>query len=188
MFAKAATFAYLRRISPGRGSSQVDVSLVVMPLFHMGGLAWALSEMASGVQNVIVRDFVAADVLDTIVVEGATVTFCVPAMLADLCSALEAQPRDLTLRRMVYSGAPISTRALNQAMRLLDCDFVQLSGLTEATGAFAQLSSDEHDPAGKGRTSCDLRVIRIYCGNTSRTKRSSRRGGARRDNHFPPSG
>lgn len=70
-------------------------------------------------------------------------------MLAMLCSALEAQPRDLPLRRMVYSGAPISTRALTQAMRLLDCNFVQLYGLTEATGAFAQLPSDEHDPAGE---------------------------------------
>jgi acyl-CoA synthetase (AMP-forming)/AMP-acid ligase II len=107
-----------------------------------------LAGLASGMRNVIVRDFVPAAVLDTIAAEGVTVTFCVPAMLAALCDTLEAQPRDLPLDRMVYSGAPISTTALTRAMELLDCDFVQIYGLTEATGAFAQLPADEHDPRG----------------------------------------
>jgi long-chain acyl-CoA synthetase len=52
------------------------------------------------------------------------------------------------LRRVFYSGAPISPIALTKTMAALRCDFVQIYGLTEATGAFAQLPAHEHDPAG----------------------------------------
>ena len=125
-----------------------DTSLVVMPMFHMGGLAWALAGFASGARNVIARDFVADAVLDTIEAEAVTVAFCVPAMLTALCNSLEARPRRLPLKRMVYAGAPISPSALRRAMRLLRCDFIQIYGLTEATGSFAELTADEHDPEG----------------------------------------
>jgi long-chain acyl-CoA synthetase len=49
---------------------------------------------------------------------------------------------------MTYSGAPIDPAALAAAMDSLRCEFVQLYGLTEATGAFAQLTADEHDLTG----------------------------------------
>jgi acyl-CoA synthetase (AMP-forming)/AMP-acid ligase II len=150
MFANGTNFRILTEEIAAVCSYQAgDTSMVVMPLFHMGGLVWALTGLASGIRNVIVRDFVPAAVLDTIAAEGVTVTFCVPAMLAALCDTLEAQPRELPLDRMVYSGAPISATALTRAMGLLDCDFVQIYGLTEATGAFAQLPADEHDPRGE---------------------------------------
>ena len=67
MFANGSNLRVLTEDIAGAWFESGDVSLVAMPLFHMGGLAWALSGMASGVQNVIVRDFVSADVLDTIV-------------------------------------------------------------------------------------------------------------------------
>ena len=47
-----------------------------------------------------------------------------------------------------YSGSPIGVTALATAMSIFRCGFVQLYGLTEATGAFAQLSAEEHDPHG----------------------------------------
>jgi long-chain acyl-CoA synthetase len=48
---------------------------------------------------------------------------------------------------MVYSGAPIDERSLRRAMRLFGCEFVQVYGMTEATGAFAQLGPAEHENA-----------------------------------------
>ena len=123
-----------------------DVSLVCMPLFHMGGLAWALAGMARGARQVIVRDFAPGPVLATMAAENVTMAFCVPTMLSAL-SAAAPGPRPLQLRQMVYSGAPISPTGLQQAQAALACDFVQIYGLTEATGAFAQLSAAEHaDP------------------------------------------
>jgi acyl-CoA synthetase (AMP-forming)/AMP-acid ligase II len=72
----------------------------------------------------------------------------VPAMLSALCSVADVAARKLSLRRVFYSGAPISPIALTKAMAALHCDFVQIYGLTEATGAFAQLPAHEHDPTG----------------------------------------
>lgn len=121
-----------------------DVSLVCMPLFHMGGLAWALCGMARGARTVVVRDFVPGEVLDTMEREAVTLAFCVPTMLSALCVVPSVGDRRLALRQMVYSGSPIQPAALHRAMAALGCDFVQIYGLTEATGAFAQLSAAEH--------------------------------------------
>jgi long-chain acyl-CoA synthetase len=131
-------------ISVAWGFTPDDVSLVCMPLFHMGGLAWALAGMARGARQVIIGDFAPGPVLATMTAEHVTMAFCVPTMLSALSAAplVPGQPR--TLRQLVYSGAPISPTGLHQAQAALTCDFVQIYGLTEATGAFAQLSAAEH--------------------------------------------
>jgi long-chain acyl-CoA synthetase len=161
MFANGTNLrVLLDDISVAWGFTPDDVSLVCMPLFHMGGLAWALAGMARGTRQVIVRDFAPGPVLHTMADEGVTLAFCVPTMLSALSAApppeageageagagAEAGPR--TLRQMVYSGAPISPTGLRQAQDALGCDFVQIYGLTEATGAFAQLSAAEHTDPG----------------------------------------
>jgi long-chain acyl-CoA synthetase len=137
-------------ISVAWGFTQDDVSLVCMPLFHMGGLAWALAGMARNARQVVVRDFAPGPVLATMAAEGVTMAFCVPAMLSALSAAsgpaTTSQPHPL--RQMVYSGAPISPTGLRTAQEALSCDFVQIYGLTEATGAFAQLSAAEHTDPG----------------------------------------
>ena len=135
-------------ISVAWGFTPGDVSLVCMPLFHMGGLAWALAGMARGARQVIVRDFAPGPVLSTMAAEHVTMAFCVPTMLSALSDAPLAPGQPRTLRQMVYSGAPVSPTGLHRAQAALTCDFVQIYGLTEATGAFAQLSAAEHADPG----------------------------------------
>jgi acyl-CoA synthetase (AMP-forming)/AMP-acid ligase II len=149
MFANGANLrVLLDNISVEWGFTSDDISLVALPLFHMGGLAWALAGLARGARCVVVRDFDPAGVLDVMQVTNVTVAFFVPAMLAAVCSVPDAAMRKLSLRRVFYSGAPISPVALTKAMAVLRCDFIQIYGLTEATGAFAQLPAHEHDPNG----------------------------------------
>jgi long-chain acyl-CoA synthetase len=105
--------------------------------------------MARGARQVVVRDFAPGPVLATMAAESVTMAFCVPAMLSALSAA--ANPAGTypgTLRQIVYSGASISPTGLRAAQDALRCDFVQIYGLTEATGAFAQLSAAE--PADSG--------------------------------------
>ena len=151
MFANGTNLrVLLDDISVVWGFTPDDVSLVCMPLFHMGGLAWALAGMARGTRQVIVRDFAPGPVLRTMTDEGVTLAFCVPTMLSALSAAPppEAGAGPRALRQMVYSGAPISPTGLRQVQNALGCDFVQIYGLTEATGAFAQLSAAEHTDPG----------------------------------------
>ncbi|MHC1563348.1 AMP-binding protein [Actinomycetospora sp. C-140] len=149
MFAGTNLAVLIDEIATAWGFRDGDVSLVAMPLFHMGGLAWALAGMARGARAVVVRDFVPGDVLDVIEAHGVTTAFCVPTMLAALCAVPGVDGRDLGLRQMIYSGSPIGEDALERAMAALRCDFVQIYGLTEATGAFAQLSAAEHRAGGE---------------------------------------
>jgi long-chain acyl-CoA synthetase len=135
-------------ISVEWGFTPDDISLVALPLFHMGGLAWALAGLARGARCVVVRDFEPVGVLNTIRAAHVTIAFFVPAMLAAVCSVADVGEQKLSLRRVFYSGAPISPVALTKAMAALRCDFIQIYGLTEATGAFAQLPAHEHDPNG----------------------------------------
>jgi len=149
MFANGTNLrVLLDDISVEWGFTPGDVSLLCMPLFHMGGVAWALAGMARGARGIVVRDFLPAAVLDVMEREHVTTAFCVPAMLAALCAVPAIDGRRLHLRQMVYSGSPISTTALAAAMKALRCEFVQIYGLTEATGAFAQLPAADHDPGG----------------------------------------
>jgi acyl-CoA synthetase (AMP-forming)/AMP-acid ligase II len=149
MFANGTNLrVLLDNISVEWGFTPDDVSLVALPLFHMGGLAWALAGLARGARCVVVRDFEPAGILDTIQTANVTIAFFVPAMLTAVCSVADVAARKLSLRRVFYSGAPISPTALTRAMAALRCDFIQIYGLTEATGAFAQLPAHEHDPTG----------------------------------------
>jgi long-chain acyl-CoA synthetase len=167
VFANGTNLAVLvDGIAEAWGFRDGDVSLVAMPLFHMGGLAWALAGMARGARAVVVRDFVPADVLDAIERHGVTTAFCVPTMLAALCAVPGVDSRPLGLRQMIYSGSPIGEDALKRAMVALRCDFVQIYGLTEATGAFAQLSAAEHREGGPALASAgrpypwtELRIV-----------------------------
>jgi acyl-CoA synthetase (AMP-forming)/AMP-acid ligase II len=153
MFANGTNLrVLLDDISVQWGLRPGDVSLLAMPLFHMGGVAWALAGFARGARGVVVRDFLPADVLDAMEREHVTTAFCVPAMLAALCAVPGIDGRAPALRQMVYSGSPISATALATAMKALRCDFVQIYGLTEATGAFAQLSAAEHEEPGALRS------------------------------------
>ncbi|HEX5267275.1 MAG TPA: long-chain-fatty-acid--CoA ligase [Acidimicrobiales bacterium] len=126
-----------------------SVNLVAMPLFHIGGSGWALVGMAAGCRSEVVREAVPDALLDLIDRRGVTNAFIVPALLQVLCAVPGAAERDYSdLRAIMYGASPITDRALTVAMETFGCDFVQLYGLTETTGAVTQLDAADHDPGG----------------------------------------
>ncbi len=125
------------------------VSLVAMPLFHIGGTGWALSGMSRGGHSVIVRDIDPATVLGLIEEHRITETFVVPAVLMFLLNAPELSTADLSsLRTVFYGASPISEDVLVRSMTALGCDFAQVYGLTETSGAITSLMPADHDPTG----------------------------------------
>ena len=126
-----------------------SVNLVAMPLFHIGGSGWALVGMAAGCRSEVVREAAPDSLLDLIAGRGVTNAFIVPALLQVLCAVPGAAERDYgALRAIMYGASPITDRALTVAMETFRCDFVQLYGLTETTGAVTQLDAADHDPDG----------------------------------------
>jgi long-chain acyl-CoA synthetase len=126
-----------------------SVSLVAMPLFHIGGIGWLLVGLANGARSVLVPAIVPEQLLDTLEAERITNAFLVPTVLQMLCAVPGAAERDWSaLRSIAYGASPITTTVLGAALSTFRCPLYQLYGLTETTGAIVQLDPADHDPGG----------------------------------------
>jgi long-chain acyl-CoA synthetase len=125
------------------------VSLVAMPLFHIGGTGWAISGMSHGGHSVIVRDLDPGTLLQVIERYRVTEAFLVPAVLMMLLATPELATTDVSsLRTIFYGASPISEDVLVRSMAAFGCDFAQVYGLTETSGAITRLVAADHDPSG----------------------------------------
>jgi long-chain acyl-CoA synthetase len=126
-----------------------STNVVCMPLFHIGGAGWALVGMWAGAKSLLYREFDPMEILEGLTKYKVTNALFVPAMLQFLCMVPSAAEGDYsTLRSIVYGASPITNDVLLKAMQTFNCDFVQVYGLTETTGAITQLSPEDHDPEG----------------------------------------
>jgi long-chain acyl-CoA synthetase len=150
--------------------SDDTVSLVAMPLFHIGGSGWALCAMSRGGRSVILRDVDPAHLLELIAAERITEMFLVPAVLMALLAMPSLERTDLSSLRLIFYGAsPISEDVLLKCMAAFPCEFCQVYGMTETTGAITALPFVDHDPdgprrgllrsAGKPLPTVELRVV-----------------------------
>ena len=125
------------------------VSLVAMPLFHIGGTGWALCAMSRGGRSIILRDVDTDQLLHLIETERITEMFVVPAVLMFLLATPKLETTDLSsLRHVFYGASPISEDVLIRCMRIFGCGFNQVYGMTETTGAITALRAEDHDPGG----------------------------------------
>jgi long-chain acyl-CoA synthetase len=128
------------------------VSLVAMPLFHIGGSGWALCAMSRGGRSIILRDVDPNVLLELIAVERITEMFVVPAVLMLVLATPSLRDADLSSLRLIFYGAsPISEDVLVKCMAAFGCAFCQVYGMTETTGAITALSFEDHDPDGPRR-------------------------------------
>jgi acyl-CoA synthetase (AMP-forming)/AMP-acid ligase II len=152
------------------GVSQDTVSLVAMPLFHIGGSGWALCAMSRGGRSILLRDVDPALLLELIATERITEMFVVPAVLMLLLAAPALATTDLSSLRLIFYGAsPIAEEVLVKCMAAFGCGFCQVYGMTETTGAITALPFEDHDPdgprrgllrsAGKPHEAVELRVV-----------------------------
>jgi long-chain acyl-CoA synthetase len=146
------------------------VSLVAMPLFHIGGTGWALCAMSRGGKSVILRDADPSQLIRLIETERITHMFVVPALLMFMLAMPRIAEADLSsLREVFYGASPIAEDVLVSCLRVFKCRFAQLYGMTETTGAICALASEDHDPdgprrhllrsAGKALVNVELRIV-----------------------------
>ena len=129
------------------GIREHDVSLVAMPLFHIGGSGWALAGQYNGLASVVLREIVPATILELIPKHGISHGFIVPAVLQFLLMTPGVESTDFSSLRMIaYGASPISDEVLKRCLTTFKCEFIQLYGLTETTGAVTQLDAADHQP------------------------------------------
>ncbi len=119
--------------------------LQVMPLFHIGGFAMGVCNIASGSTEILQPRFEPDRVAHALASDGITHLLLVPStlrwLLIDPAFRDSATPH---LQRFLYGGSPIEPAFLREAMARLRCDFVQGYGLTETMAALTVLRPADH--------------------------------------------
>lgn len=129
-----------------------DVSLVAMPIFHIGGSGWGITGVVNGAKGVVAREFDPNRVLDYIERDGITKIFMVPAAMQIVVRHPRAREVDYSrIKYILYGASPIPLDLLRECMSVFGCGFVQMYGMTETTGTIVALPPEDHDPAGNER-------------------------------------
>jgi long-chain acyl-CoA synthetase len=149
MTTNANLFTLLDKVVANWRLDASSVNLVCMPLFHIGGCGWAMCGMHLGAVSVLAREFVPGQILDLMQTEKVTNALFVPAMLGFMAQVPGAAQRSFPgLRSIIYGASPITDQTLLAAMDVFRCEFVQVYGMTETTGAITELPAADHDPKG----------------------------------------
>ena len=123
-------------------------NMVVMPLFHIAGSGWALFGMGCGATSIMMRDFDPVPALQLIESEKATHAIFVPAILGFFL-LVPSEGIDLSSMELIaYGASPITQDVLVKSMEQFGCQYMQVYGLSETTGAVTQLDPEDHDPGG----------------------------------------
>ena len=133
-----------------------DVSLVAMPLFHIGGTAMSLVALYNGSTAVIVTTVDAGEIIELMARYKITRTFLVPAVIQLLLDHPSCHADAFKhLKALLYGASPIPAALLTRAMEVLQCNFAQIYGMTETAGSVVILQPDDHhDPSAKKMSSC----------------------------------
>lgn len=122
-----------------------DVSLVAMPIFHIGGSGWGVMGFYHGARGVIAREFDPTKVLDFFELSGITKLFMVPAAMQFVVRQPRAKTMDFSrLKYMLYGASPIPAALLKECIEVFKCGFVQMYGMTETTGTIVALPPEDH--------------------------------------------
>jgi acyl-CoA synthetase (AMP-forming)/AMP-acid ligase II len=129
-----------------------DVSLVAMPVAHIGGSGWGLVGLLNGAKGVVAREFDPFKVLDFIEKDRVSKMFMVPAALQIVVRLPRAREIDYSrMSHILYGAAPIPLDLLRECIDIFGCGFCQQYGMTETTGTVVYLPPEDHDPAGNAR-------------------------------------
>ena len=146
-----------------------DVSLVAMPVFHIGGSGWGLLGLYHGARGVIAREFDPTKVLDFIEHDKITKLFMVPAAMQFVVRQPRARSVDFSrLKYVLYGASPIPAALLKECIEVFGCGFVQVYGMTETTGSIVALPPEDHvegldrmRSAGKALPGVELAILDV---------------------------
>jgi acyl-CoA synthetase (AMP-forming)/AMP-acid ligase II len=127
---------------------QPDRIMIVMPMFHVGGLTLSLSQLGRGGTVYLFQQFDPEELISSIEADKLTVLLLAPTMIQMLLDSPGIEARDLSsVRAVIYSAAPMPSPLLLRAIKIFNgCDFINMFGQTEVIPC--TLSSQQHMPQG----------------------------------------
>jgi acyl-CoA synthetase (AMP-forming)/AMP-acid ligase II len=169
LLSQRALVNHSANLAPAFPFDEGDANLVAMPLFHVGGIGYALFGIRAGVPTIMTREPEASALIGA-VRAGATHAFFVPPVIARFLDAGEAVHRLISgLRHIVYGAAPMPLPLLQRALETWpETNFVQVYGQTELCGAVTALGNADHRDsarselrlsAGKAVPGTEIKVV-----------------------------
>lgn len=114
--------------------SDRDVWIHVAPLFHLADAwaTWAITLV--GGTHVLLREFDAKAVFETMERERVTITNLIPTMLNLMVNHPDVKKYDYrSLRALLSGGAPIAPDVVRRIVDTFRCDYIQTYGMTETS-------------------------------------------------------
>jgi acyl-CoA synthetase (AMP-forming)/AMP-acid ligase II len=139
--------AYILNAGDFMSAEEDEAVLMVVPPFHIAGVAGTLSSVFAGRRIVPLPRFSPEAWLWTARAEQVTHAFVVPTMLARIVSLMKDHGgiRLPSLRTLSYGGARMPVPVLERALELFpNAGFVNAYGLTETSSTVALLGPDDH--------------------------------------------
>ncbi|WP_320838613.1 long-chain-fatty-acid--CoA ligase [Zhongshania sp.] len=139
-------FKFIVNKSPDSPSDIDNNSLIIAPLFHIGGAGSLLISLMTAGSAIIHEQFDPHQMINTMEQRKLRNVFMVPTMIqAILDNVPNINTRNFSnLKQITYGASPISESLLRKAISVFECDFVQAYGMTETSGAISLLSADDH--------------------------------------------
>jgi len=140
-----------------------DRYYLLLPMFHVGALAPAVSLVYVGATGVIARAFDPVETWKIIEREKITNMLAVPAMLNFMYQVPTRNEVDYSSIRWVMSGAAPVPKSLIEAYRDIDIEIHQVYGLTETCGPACVIVAEDAvkyaGSTGKGFFHTDVMIV-----------------------------
>lgn len=129
-----------------------DVTLVAVPLAHIGGFGMLARTIFFGGETVIQPQFEPGAVLGAIEHRRISKIGLVPTAMKMVIDHPRSRDVDYSrIETMIYGAAPITAGLLREAIATFGCRFAQSYGMSETSGTCVALPPEDHDVAGNAR-------------------------------------
>ena len=141
---------YLERTAREKqGFTAASRNLVAMPLFHIGGIGYALLGLSQGGETVLTQDTDPDALIALMARHAITHAFFVPTVIQRLVDYIDREAIPAPhVDHLVYGAAPMGPALLRRAMHAFGSQFHHAYGLTETAGTVVTLGPEDHDPDG----------------------------------------
>ncbi|MCV7413215.1 acyl-CoA synthetase [Mycobacterium florentinum] len=147
-----------------RAGSKPSVSMLTVPIFHVGGALGVLGSLHSGDTVVVQSPFDAGEWLRLVSEHRVATTFMVPTMLQRILDHPDFAGTDLSsLVAIAYGAAAAPLSLVRRAMAALPhVGLANVFGQTETLGAYTTLMPEDHrDPARAGSVGRPLPGVEV---------------------------
>lgn len=151
-----------------------DVTILATPLHHAGALViWLIPHLYLGATAVVLADYSATDLIETIARDRVTNGWTPPSMTRDLLDHPLARQRDLScFQRWYVAGGPFPRRDREAMLALLpNVRIFYQYGLTEAGVMVTVLKHKDYERApdsiGRAFLHCRIRILREDLGDAA---------------------